>query len=188
MTFQAIDSDLVLLMGAVAVKTSWNLFVLGMTAITEQLGMPTGCCSHPLSNFAMTRQALLARRLERIAQRYERLMRVYMTMPAVTDLKMQFTLMTVKAPHLGIFILRQMLRMTIEAAECSSMQPSPFGNHLQLSPVTFLAIIRLQYDSISSKYRCTETDKQQGKDRAAFYTVKRYQPALAENKKLHNPP
>ncbi len=109
-----------------------------------------------------------------------------MTMQAVADFKMRSALMTEGAGDLCLCALRRMLRMTLEAADFRSMLPSPFGNHLQLKSVTFLAIIRLQFNSLSSKDRGSEADKQQGKHRAAFFAAKRFKPAHPDNKKFHD--
>lgn len=52
-TFRTIGSDLGLLVAGVAVKTTRDLFMAGMTAVAEQPGMPAGCRRHLLSNFAV---------------------------------------------------------------------------------------------------------------------------------------
>lgn len=110
-----------------------------------------------------------------------------MTVEAVTDFKVQLTFMAVAAIYLSSITLRWMLWMAVETTDFRSMFSSPFGNHLRLKHVTFLAISRFQFDSLSSKCRGTERNNQQGKRRPAFYAAKRYQPALPENQKVHNP-
>lgn len=104
--------------------------MVGMTAVTEQPGMAAGCRRHPLSNFGVARQALFARWLERIAQGFERFMRVCMTMQAITNFKMQLTCMALVAVYFDSGAQRGVLLVTVDTTNLCAMLPSPFGKHL----------------------------------------------------------
>jgi hypothetical protein len=54
MTTPAIRLGLGRLVRLVAIQAARDFFMLGMTAVAEQPGMPAGCRCHPLSDFAVT--------------------------------------------------------------------------------------------------------------------------------------
>ncbi len=101
MATQAVFRSLAVGVRLVAFQACGNFFVPTVTAVAEQFGMPAGCGCHPLPDFGMAGKAFLPGRLQRITQRFQRLMRVRMTMPAVLQPVMGQVVMTIIAPDRG---------------------------------------------------------------------------------------
>jgi len=166
MTLLTNISRLALLVGTVAVETCWNLLVLAVTAVTEQLSMATRFSIHLLTDRGMAAEAFALCRLQGIPQGEQRPVAVGVTMTAVVQLLMGGLIVALGTTKHDLLLCRRMVRVTVETVQRGRVLASRFSQVLELHQMALAAILHLQlWQAAGSSRRCLCAMKQQRREK-----------------------